>query len=208
MKKHIFVISTVIFLIISLHFFIVQPSNYRFVTEKYFYLNGGYGGYNSSMIWVSFPNATNGGQWTYLTKPFLYGDYVWEGRYISNATDGWAIQGFTDGNACKYIAFERIYTDDIFRCITYDKFYTSQQWWSPDTSTYLNFTNFSDWNKYEIRWRPTYASFYINDNLVANHTTNVPKIPLFFHTHACVASWMDYPNDKITSKVYFNFSSG
>jgi len=161
-------------------------------SEKYYYKQSGVGGYFNDIAWATIPNANDIGQWTHTNKKYGYGDFSWDGKFISKGDQGWSIQGLTDGKACKYIAFELIYTDRIFRCITYNKTTTNEQN-GKSTSTILRFFNFTKWNHYGIKWRHNYCAFYINGVEVANHTENIPNIKLYFHVHTCVAPWMKAP---------------
>jgi len=185
-------ILIVILLISCLSIILIFFDNDDWSSEKYFYKQAGTGGYFNGIAWATILDANNIGQWTHTNKKYGYGDFSWDGIFMSKGKEGWSIQGLTDGKACKYIAFELIYTDRVFRCITYNKNSTDEHK-NTTFATVLRFFNFAEWNHYKIRWRPQYCAFFINNIEVANHTQAVPHKKLYFHVHTCVAPWQHPP---------------
>lgn len=37
----------------------------------------------------------------------------------------------------------------------------------------------ANFNKYKLVWHPTYVKYYVNDKLIARHTTNIPQAPAY-----------------------------
>lgn len=198
-RNRLILIGLVIFLVVVLVMLHVEINDIKEIkTKKFDQKNGGSGGYDGDFLWVSVPNKNGVGQITYTTDTYAFGVYGWIGKFESNATEGWITQGLTDMEAKKYIAFERIYSEDIFRCITYDKIISNSQMNNTE-ATILDFDDFDGWHIYKIEWRSRYVNFFIDGELVANHTNSVPHIKLHFHTIAYVNAWMDKPGDTLKS---------
>ena len=158
-----------------------------FLTERFYYANGGSGGSNDTCCWAMIGTQRNTGQWTYYPKIAKYGTYVWEGQYINNNNDaGWVLQGLVSRDTHSFVAFESRLSHHIFMTITYRNNLCYE--------TKLDF-NLSDtsFHKYGISWKEGNALFFIDDILVANHTINVPDASssLYFHTQVGLPSKYD-----------------
>jgi len=195
-----FIPVILLFLLVLTFLFFYGDKAFVVTSTKFQYKTGGTGGFNDGVLWARVPNKEKVGQLTYYDRPYAFGTYKWTGRFISNATEGWITQGFISLDNSKYIAFERIYSENIFRCITYDKIVPNGQMENTQASI-VNFSDFQQENDYKIVWRSNYVSFYINNNLVANHTKQVPHIKLYFHTAICVNDWMGVPGDSLDSRI-------
>jgi len=171
---------------------------YPVVSERYYYTNSGEGGYSNNILWATIPPENDTGQITYINKTFLYGTFTWYGKHTGHPLTGWTIQGLSDLTSKKYIGFEHLCLDDAFRSITYNKTFPKQQ---GDSATYTYFENvqIDAWVKYSITWTSSYATFFINDVLVANHTSNIPTIPLYFHVHSAASPSFISPEEEIGS---------
>ena len=151
-----------------------------FLTERFYYANGGSGGSNDTCCWAMIGTQRNTGQWTYYPPIAKYGVYRWRGQHMNNNNpEGWILQGLVSLDTRSYVAFESRLRYQVFRTITYRD--------NLCTETILNF-NLSDtsFHNYSINWEQGNAEFFIDGFLVANHTTNVPDeiSELYLHTQA------------------------
>jgi len=161
-----------------------------FVTDRFCYANNGTGGANETCCWAMIGTQNDTGQWTYFPESTGYGIYTWSGKRVTNGNDaGFVIQGLVSKDTRSYIAFESRLRYHVFRTITYRN--------NLVTETIIDF-NLSDtsFHNYSIIWSPGNALFFIDDVLVANHTSRVPdpSSNLYFHTQACLPPSYDDNN--------------